>query len=61
MLQPGRFVAQHVADSPFADRLHLVEQNVVGSVLQCQQLSDGAVFGVHGNAQISAPLGLISM
>ena len=23
MLQPGRFVAQHVASSPFADRLYL--------------------------------------
>jgi hypothetical protein len=43
MLQPGRFVAQHVAGRPFADRLHLVEQHVVGSVLQRQQFGDGAV------------------
>jgi hypothetical protein len=43
MLQPGRFVAQHVAGRPSADRLHLVEQHVVGSVLQRQQFGDGAV------------------
>jgi hypothetical protein len=34
MLQLGRFVAQHVAGRSFAARLHLVEQHVVGSVLQ---------------------------
>ena len=43
------------------DRLHLVEQDVVGSVLQRQQLGNDAVFGVHGTAQMSTPFGLISV
>jgi hypothetical protein len=47
MLQPGRFVAQHVAGRPFADHLHLVEKHIVGSVLQRQQLANGAVFDVY--------------
>ena len=42
MLQPSRLVGQHVARRPFADRLYLVEQHVVGSILQRQQLGDGA-------------------
>ena len=40
--QPGRPVEQHVARRPFADRLHLIEEHVVGSVLQRQQFGDGA-------------------
>jgi hypothetical protein len=47
MLQPGRFVAQHVAGRPFADHLHLVEKHIVGIVLQRQQLANGAVFDVY--------------
>jgi hypothetical protein len=39
-MQPGRRVGQHVANRPFADRRHLIDQRVVGSVRQCQQLGD---------------------
>ena len=58
MLQPGRLVAQHVAGRPFADRLHLVEEHVVGSVLQRQQLGNAAASseresGVKGSLQES--------
>jgi hypothetical protein len=42
MLQLGRFVAQHVARRPFADRLHLVEPHIVESVLQRQKLGNAA-------------------
>jgi hypothetical protein len=40
MLQPSRFVTQHVARCPFAAHLHLVEKHIVGSVLQRQQLGN---------------------
>jgi hypothetical protein len=47
--QPLRFVVQDAAGGGHADRLHLVEERVVRSILQRQQLGDeaGAMFGVH--------------
>ena len=47
--QPLRFVVQDAAGCGHADRLHLVEERVVRSILQRQQLGDeaGATLGVQ--------------
>ena len=47
MLQPGRLFEQHGARRVHADRLHLVDEYVVRSILQRQQLGDDTVFSVH--------------
>jgi len=49
MLQPDRLVEQHVASRGHTDRLHLVEERRVGSILQRQEMGDEAraVFDVQ--------------
>ena len=48
MLQPDRLIEQQVASRGHTDRLHLVEERRVGSILQRQEMGDEAraVFGV---------------